>query len=342
MATENSAITADMLRKYLTKSQAWGSDNNKLADFRDAQAYYSQAIEALGDYDKVDPELTDLKQTILFTGTTVAMRAVNSFEHVIARYHEEFREDKANNNKEFVIPGTDDPEVARKLESYHNLAINIRDLTPDIDLWLKKFSLGYKKSGAEATEHWEDVKITERGLKIYHLKSLIDYCEIMIKGINILAADNHAQKETAKDINYFFEKGSGCLTGLLYLYDKFNLGNADPKKFTTTEFADYCKKCTNMFRYLMSALILLEDPDIQVGTMDALDLAATLMNYKKYPSTRKLNEFEDNLLKLFIVHDENDVDSFDQPGKLIYILDRAVEIAQDMKRDITDAIATTI
>lgn len=355
MATtiEPGKVHADLLRKYLTKYQVWGADDSKVADFRDAQQYYNQAIEALGDYDKVDSEAVEVKQTILFTGTAVAMRAVDAFENVIVKYAEEFKANKANVGKQFIIPGTEDSETSRKLDSFRNLTKNIRTLTPELDLWLKKFALTQKVPGAAEVEHWEDVKITERGLRIYHLKSLIDYCEIMIKGINVLAADNHIEVNYAKDINFFFEKGSGCLTSLLMLYDNLNLSRADATQFTTEQFTSYCRRCTNMFKHLMSALVLIgvsTDTDEKNKNITAAELkdmepdtiAALLLQYKQFRSADMINEFEDNLLRLFIVRDTSDVCDFEQPSKLIAIMSRALEIGQQMKIDITNSIGEAI
>jgi hypothetical protein len=335
-------ISADLLRKYLTKYQVWGEDNNKLADFRDAQQYYSQAIRAFGDYYKARPEEKDIRMTILFTGTAVAMRAVNSFEHVIARYNEEFRADKSNIGKLFVIPGTDDPEVAEKLESYQTLSRNFRDLTPDLDLWLKKFSLHHKNDSVPESDDCEDVSITENGLRINHLKYLIDYCEIMIRSIYILATDDPSETEKAEKVNYHFQKGSDSLIDLLLLYSSQNLADTDPKDLSEDQFKEYCVSCTNMFRNLMSALLLSEDIDLDADNMSPSDLAATLLAGKRCASANMIDEFENNLHKIFAVEETGDPKNFGTTGKLIVILSRALEIAQEMKTDITMAVAKVI
>ncbi len=339
MAIENSTITADLLRKYLTKYQVWDEDNNKLADFRDAQQYYAQAIEAFGNYYKACPEEKDIRMTILYTGTFVALRAVNSFEHVIARYHEEFREDRSNNAKPFIIPEVKKEGVAEKYGRYTELVRNIRDITPELDLWLKKFSLHHKKD--VATEY-DDVTITENGLGINHFKSLIDYCELMIRSIYILAAENPSETEKAEKVNYLFQKGSDSLTGLLLLYGSQDLGNTDPNDFSTDQFKGYFVSCTHMLGELMSALLLSENPDSDVDHMSPADLATALIGVKRCASAQMLYEFEDNLHKLFAVEKADDPKEFGPPGKLIAILSRALEIAQEMKKDITKAVGSTI
>ena len=335
-------ISADNLRKYLTEYQVWGEDNNKLADFRDAQQYYRQAIRTFGDYYKTPPEKKDIRMTILFTGTAVAMRAVNSFEHVIARYNEEFRADKSNIGKLFVIPETEDTEIARKLDLYRTLAKNIRDLTPELDLWLKKFSLHHKNDSVPESDDCEDVSITENGLRINHFKSLIDYCELMIRGIYILATDNPSETEKAEKVNYYFQKGSDSLIGLLLLYSSHNLFDTDPKDLSADQIKEYCVSCTQMLRNLMSALLLSEDPDINVDHMSPADLTATLIAGKRCSSANMIDEFENNLHKLFAVEETDDSREFGTPGKLIVILSRALEIAQEMKIDITMAVAKAI
>ena len=339
---ESNMVIAELLKEYLTKYQVWGADNTKLADFRDAQQYYGQAIESFGNYYKSRPKDKDIRMTILFTGTAVTMRAVNSFEHVIARYNEEFRADKNNNGKEFKIPGADTPKELNKMEQYGALARSIRKLTPDLDLWLKKFSLHHKSDVVPELDDWKDVTITEDGLRINHFKCLVDYCELMIRAIGILATDNPSKTERAKKANHLFQKGSDSLYGLLRLYSSQNLGDTDPNDLSPDQIKEYCVSCTDMYRDLMSALLLSENPDLDVDYMSPADLAKTLVDSKRNSSAQKIYEFEDNLHKLFIVKETDDPKEFGSPDKLVAILSRAMEIAQDIKKDITEAIARSI
>ena len=340
MSDANVMKNMELLQKYLNKYQAWGADDNKIADFKEAQSYYSQAIDAMSDFNRVENTDAMTKSAILYTGTFIAMKAVNGFEHVIARYKDEFYKDATNKGKEFKIPDAD----SDKIESYANLARSIRDLTPEMDLWLKKFTLGQtynKKSGAYTGDRqFYEVPITEKGLKIYHLKALIDYCEVMIKGINILASDSLSETFNAENINYYFERGSGKLTSLSIMYDGTCKGN--PDSIETKYLIQFCTRCKNMFKDFMSAMILAEYPNLVIDGMDVQDLFDEITKCTKYKSVNMLIDFEDNLKLMFAIDESRDPDDLPAPYKIVSWASRAMEIANAMKLDISEGVCKSM
>lgn len=340
MSDANVMKNMELLQKYLNKYQAWGADDNKIADFKEAQSYYSQAIDAMSDFNRVENTDAITKSAILYTGTFIAMKAVNGFEHVIARYKGEFYKDATNKGKEFKIPDTD----SDKIESYSNLARSIRDLTPEMDLWLKKFTLGQtynKKSGSYPGDRpFYEVPITEKGLKIYHLKALIDYCEVMIKGINILASNSLSETFNAENINYYFERGSGKLTSLSIMYDGTCKGN--PDSIEAKYLIQFCTRCKNMFKDFMSAMILAEYPNLVIDGMDVQDLFDEITKCTKYKSVNMLIDFEDNLKLMFAIDESRDPDDLPAPYKIVSWASRAMEIANAMKLDISEGVCKSM
>lgn len=340
MADENVMKNMELLKKYLDKYQAWGADNNKIADFKEAQAYYSQAIDALSDFNRIENTDAMTKNAILYTGTFIAMKAVNGFELVVARYKDEFYKDTTNKGKIFSLPDIDQD----KFESYANLAKSIRDLTPEMDLWLRKFTNGqtYDKQKVAYTgdRQFYEVPITEKGLKIYHLKALIDYCEAMIKGINILASDNLSETFNAENINYYFDRGSGKLTSLSIMYDGTCKGN--PDSIETKYLIQFCTRCKNMFQDFMSAMILVEYPNLVLENMDVIDLFDEITKCTKYKSVQMLIDFEDNLKLMFAINESRDPDNLPAPYKIVSWASRAMEIANAMKLDISEGVCKSI
>ena len=336
MSDANVTKNMELLQKYLNKYQAWGADDNKIADFKEAQSYYSQAIDAMSDFNRVENTDVMTKSAILYTGTFITMKAVNGFEHVIARYKDEFYKDATNKGRAFKIPDTD----SDKIESYANLARSVRDLAPEMDLWLKKFTLGQtynKKSGAyPGDRQFYEVPITEKGLKIYHLKALIDYCEVMIKGINILASDSLSETFNAENINYHFERGSGKLTSLSIMYDGTCKGN--PDSIETKYLIQFCTRCKNMFKDFMSAMILAEYPNLAIDGMDVQDLFDEITKCTKYKSVNMLIDFEDNLKLMFAIDESRDTDNLPAPYKIVSWASRVMEIANAMKLDISEGV----
>lgn len=340
MAGENTIKNAELLRKYLTTYQAWGADAGKIADFREAQAYYSQAIDAITDFNRSDDDT--VKNAILYTGTFIAMKAVNGFEHVIAKYRDDFRNDPQNKGVEFKIPCTTEKVSQDKLEEYANLARNIRELTPEMDLWLKKFTNGQHHSqGEEYDGKFWAIPIQERGLKIYHLKSLIDYCEAMMKGINILASDSLSETFNAENVNYYFEKGSGRLTSLSIAFAescRIGLNNCKVEDICTMAV-----RCRNLFTDFMSAIILSEYPNLVLDNMDITDLFVELTKCTKKPkSVQMLLSFEDQLLELITIANYRDPEDFPPMSKMESWLSQALEIGNAMKMDISDYICRAI
>ena len=264
---------AELLKKYLNKYQLFGADFDKIIDFREAQAYYQQAIEAITDFNRSDDDVT--KNAILYTGTFMAMKSVNSFENVIVKYRDEFRDNPENKGKVFELPFDRALVTEEKFYGCKNLADSIRKLTPDMDMWLKKFTVGQKHDSKEEYNEYDgfwNIPITDNGLKIYHLKSLVDYCENMLNMIHIFTVTNDEEEDFStlfniENINYYFNKGSSTLTSLNIAYSKKRIEDC-----TADDIRMLCTRSRNLLTNFLVAIILSEVPNLVIENPILLDL----------------------------------------------------------------------
>ena len=341
MSNGNVMKNTEMLQKYLAKYNAWSNDDSKVADFREAQAYYSQAIDAMNDFNRIEQEDKTAKSAVLFTGAFIAMKAVDGFERIIARYKDEFYKKPENKGKEFIVPDIDQDKFA----SCANLAKTIRDLTPSMDLWLKKFTNAAEyydtgKTQVDYSRAYYDVPVTENGLKIYHLKTLIDYCEDMLKAINILASDNLSETLNNTNVNFFFKRGSGKHTGLNMFYDEHCTGN--PDDIDKKDLIQLCTRIKNMFNDYFAAMALLVQPNQSIEDLDINDRLSIIMKQPKLKSVQMMIDFEDNLTQIIKIATTKNPEDLPSPTKTVSWTVRALEIANAFKMDISEEICKSM
>ncbi len=277
----------ELLKKYLNKYQLFGADFDKIIDFREAQAYYQQAIEAITDFNRSDNDVT--KNAILYTGTFIAMKSINSFENVIVKYGEEFRENPENRGKVFELPFDRAKVDEEKFYGLKNLANDIRKLTPDLDMWLKKFTVGQTHDLKDIDYHGEywNIPITDNGLKIYHLKSLVDYCENMSSMIRVFTVTddvaNSDDLSNVENINHYFNKGSGLLTSLNIAYSNKRIDDCDED-----DIHRLFKISRNLLTNFLLAIMLAEVPNL-TEYQNLLDLLDDLEANKISKSNKAIN-----------------------------------------------------
>ena len=256
----------ELLEKYLNKYQLFGADFDKNIDFREAQAYYTQAIDAITDFYLSNDDVT--KNANLYTGTFMAMKAINNFENVIVKYRDEFFENPKNIGQVFELPFELAKVDEEKFNGRKNLADSIRKLTPDMDLWLKKFTVGqkhYLKEDSEYHGNYWDIPITDNGLKIYHLKSLVDYCENMSNMIRSFGSPN--DHSIIANINNNFNIGSDQLTALNIAYSAKRIEDC-----TEDDIHRLFTLSRKLLTSFLAAIFLSEVPNLDIENSRLLDL----------------------------------------------------------------------
>ena len=330
----------EALKEYLTKNQAWGADIDKIVDYREAQAYYRSAIESLKEFYTTAVSDVPAKRAALFTGTFIAMKAVSDLQNVIAIYIEELRNDPANRGHIYSIPCATEKVTEEILEEYSVFFKSLLELAPDRDRWLRRFTEGQVySSGADEAKEYEDFKnipFTESGLKVYHLKALIRYCEILIMGIGILARDDLNFKKSCA----YFEKGSTALTHLSMKYEEFL--EHDPDTLSEDQLIEICKICADMYRSLMPALVSAAIPGSAVDEMTPADMISEISKCRKFKSSDKICASENNILRVLDIADHGITADSPKPVRIITHIYVAMGIGNALKLDFSEAVASAI
>lgn len=332
---DNALKNTELLQKYMAASQSMGAFDNGRADFQEAQAYYRQAADALISFYTIKESDNARKNAILYTGAFIALKAADAFEYVIARYRERFY--KSVKGKEFMIPCVDKDVFC----SYADFARSIRELSPQTDLWLKQFTSGYKHASEERArkdvESLKSMPITEVGLKICHLKGLIEYCDILIKAINVLACDDESEKRNAEKANLYFEKGIAELSDLAFAYE--DMLEVDPDALSMEKLREVCRRQKNMSTSFMRALLSMEIPNEVMDDVAPSELAAEVIKRKKFESAQMICACEDYLRCMFSIDDHGEASDFPAPSKIMAWTYCALKIGNVMMADFLNAIA---
>lgn len=316
MPTQNVMQNTELLKSYLDKSRAWNADDNKIADYKEAQAYYSRAIDSVNDFYRTEPADAASKNAILYTGTFIAMKAVNGFEHVIARYKDDFYKDVENKGKLFIVSGAEQDA----LEAYANFVKGIRELTPEMDLYLRKYTAGqtYADKHHEDNREFYVVPITEDGLKIDHLETIIKYCEVMIRAINLLSNEGSSLQFDAEGRNVFFEKACRKLTGLQRAYE--DVCNDNLNEIERKDLIVLCDQCVKMYKDFLDVQMMIDN-----------------QNYKG-KSEIMVEDFKDNYMTLCSVAESGDSENLPSTYKIAGWIGHSMEIANAIKKDFAGTI----
>lgn len=278
----------ELLKKYLDKYQLFGADFDKRVDYREAQTYYQQIVEAITDFNRSDDDIT--KNAILYTGIVIAMKAIDSFENVIAKYRDEFFENSKNKGHAFELPLELSKVDEEKFYKSKNLADSIRKLTPDMDMWLKKFTVGQTHDTKSDTKYYtdfRDIPITYDGVKIYHLKALVDYCENMSSIIRVFTVTddkyNYDDLVNVENINNYFSQGSNLLTALNIAYSNKRIEDCDEASINKI-----FKISRNLLTKFLLAIMLSEVPNL-TEYQNLLDLLDSIENNKLIKQNKAIN-----------------------------------------------------
>lgn len=313
MPNNNVMQNYELLKTYLDKYHAWGADDNKIADYKEAQAYYCRAIDAVNDFYRTEAADSAAKNAYLYTGTFIAMKAVNGFEHVIARYKDDYYKDAANKGTEFIIPGMEQDTQ----ELYSDFVRSIRDLTPEMDLYLRKYTVGqtYINKHHEDDKEYYVVPVTEDGMKINHLETIIRYCEEMIRAINLLSNEDSSDRFDAEGANLSFEKACCKLTGFQKAYEDVCNDEIERK-----DLIILCDRCVKMYKDFLDVQMMINDQN------------------SKRKSEIMVEDFKDNLMTLDSIAESKDSENLPSPYKIVGWIGHSMEIANAIKKDFTGSI----
>lgn len=323
--------SAELARQYEKRVQiAYDVFNGAALDLGLAEEFLANAEKALVDFNRT-PNPDD-KNMCLATGVYEAYNACRYFTQAITNLN---RSDICNEI---------DPDGA-----YRNLDHEITAQGVGILSVLLKYTAGNnydkikhaKDYSEEERRDYKTIPIYEVGLKIYHLKALIDYCKKFRQALSKLPmATANTNPEMIDSINEFVEKADNKFTSLNIFYNETCNNSSNTVGIDT--MIQMCTRIRNMFDDYLSAMVLYEYTDDankfrstldnieSMDIEDKLDLMSGMANNVAYT---KITDFTEHLKVMCeVANTKNTAPLPKDSAEFLGMVDNAKDVALAIKK----------
>lgn len=323
--------SAELAKQYEKRVQiAYDVFNGAVLNLGLAEELLANAEKALVDFNRTSNP--DDKNMCLATGVYEAYNACRYFSQAITNLN---RNDIYNEI---------DPDGA-----YRNLDSEIYAQGVNVLLVLLQYTAGNnydkikhaKDYSDEERRDYKTIPIYEVGLKIYHLKALIDYCKKFRQALSKLPmATANTNPEMIDSINEFVEKADNKFTSLNIFYNETCNNSYNTVSIDT--MIQMCIRIRNMFDDYLSAMILYEYTDdankfrstldsIELTDIeDKLDLMSGMANNVAYT---KITDFTEDLKVIYEVANTKNIAPLPKDSaEFLGMVDNAKEVALAIKK----------
>ena len=323
--------SAELAEQYEKRVQvAYDVFNGAALNLGLAEEFLANAEKALVDFNRTSNP--DDKNMCLATGVYEAYNACRYFAQAITNLN---RNDIYNEI---------DPDGA-----YRNLDSEIRAQGVSILSVLLKYTAGNnydkikhaKDYSDEERRDYKTIPIYEVGLKIYHLKALIDYCKKFRQALSKLPmATANTNPEMIDNINEFVEKADNKFTSLNIFYNETCNNSSNTVGIDT--MIQMCTRIRNMFDDYLSAMILYEYTDDankfrstldnieSMDIEDKLDLMSGMANNAAYT---KITDFAEHLKVMCEVANTKNIAPLPKDSaEFLGMVDTAKDVALAIKK----------
>ena len=321
-STEKTKDNYEKLRKKYNLPFVDLTDDHHF-DFNEGENYLKTAQQRANEFNSLPDNEVIKKNLCLANGAYNAYLATSCFYWIVSDYIK-----------------------AGKLEldfdptKYQTLKKEIFDMYPNRERWLTLMSAvitNYDRTAPKAAHNddkdWRDIPIAENGLKAYHLKMLIEYCEKLKANIAkvVFASDPNTEL-----INQLVDKGNNLLTAINICISKDF--PEDVNQWSQKEMSRISKLCCEMYINYLNAFLLIYQKDFKVVTINSnysdniyLQLFAPIFILKtKCKSIERLFVFTDFDLIELVADGKRTVDADYLKG----LIDEAISIATDIRYDL--------
>ena len=194
----------------------------------------------------------------------------------------------------------------------------------------------------EMRRDYRTIPIYEDGLKIYHLKAMIDYSKKLRQALilrpkytNLTTSTN---TEMLKYINDYSQKADNKFVSLNIFYNEnFNIS---PDQLSEDTILEACIRLRNMFNDYLTALIIYEYTDDtceekvsinNLNTMSVQDKLKKVINVVIHPAYMKITGFSEDLEKICNAADRRNISGLPNAIKFVCLVDEAKEVVLAIK-----------